>query len=98
MFPVLRSYLEINTIAVVAQILQSHLQKNRLRRFGWYVSSDVHFESERSFTCPCLLFGPRIAAKRKLEPAFSQSTCVNDDNEDNADDIKKTIILRSGWT
>ena len=65
----------------------------------------VHFESERSFTCPCLLFGPRIAAKRKLEPAFSQSTCVIGDNEDNADDgyndtkgsRKKTDILRSGW-
>ena len=45
-FSVLRSYLEINTIALVAQVLQSHLQKNRLRRFGWDVSSDVHFESK----------------------------------------------------
>ena len=53
-FSVLRSYLEINTIALVAQVLQSHLQKNRLRRFGWDVSSDVHFESKdvSSDSCP----------------------------------------------
>ena len=79
----LDSHLEINAIPLAAQILQPHLPKEhhhgyilntKYLRAGLSLGWGEH--TEYLGTCPCRLFGPRIAAKRKLEPALSQSTWI----------------------